>query len=90
MTIQSRTPITTTGYNAPMRFDRIAIIPSVCQGRPTVRGTRITVEFVLKLMGNGYTAEEIQEQYPDLERADVYQCATYGAWLASDRTLQVE
>ena len=72
-----------------MKFDRIMVNPKVCQGKATVRGMRITVEFVLKLMGNGCTIEEILQDYPELERADVYQCAAYGAWLASERTLKV-
>ena len=72
-----------------MEIDRIAVDPKVSQGRPTVRGTRITVEFVLKLMGNGYGVEEILREYPELETDDVHQCATYGAWLASDRTLSI-
>ena len=68
-----------------MKFDRITVNPKVCMGKPTVRGMRITVEFVLKLMGNGCTIEEISQDYPELERADVHQCAAYGAWLASER-----
>ena len=66
-----------------MSFDRIAIDPAICQGRARVSGTRITVDFVLKLMGNGYTTAEIVDAYPMLTEADIRQCATYGAWLAS-------
>ena len=58
-------------------------------GKATVRGKRITVEFVLKLMGNGYTTVDIVQAYPELHDADVRQCAAYGAWLASERTLSV-
>ena len=67
-------------------FDRITVNPSVCQGKPTIRGTRITVDFVLKLLGDGYTAEEIAREYPELEKDDVYEAAKYGSWLASERT----
>jgi uncharacterized protein (DUF433 family) len=49
---------------------------------------RITVDFVLKLLGDGYTAEDIVRHYPDLEREDVYQAAKYGAWLASEKTIE--
>ena len=72
-----------------MNFDRIIIDPEVCRGWARVHGTRITVEFVLKLMGNGYTAVDIVQAYPELDDADVRQCAAYGAWLASERTLSV-
>ena len=44
------------------------------------------MDFVLKLLGDGYTADEIVQQYPELEKEDVYQAAKYGAWLASETT----
>jgi uncharacterized protein (DUF433 family) len=69
-----------------MALDRIQIDPRVCGGKATVRGLRITVDFVLKLLGNGYTAADIVREYPELEVDDVYQAAKYGAWLASERT----
>lgn len=72
-----------------MVLDRIRIVPGVCEGRPTLRGLRFTVEFVLKLLGDGYTADEIVREYPELEREDVYQAARFGAWLASERTSAV-
>ena len=63
--------------------------PNVCGGKPTIRGLRITVDFVLKLLGDGYTAEAIVREYPELEQDDIYQAAKYGAWLASERTTAV-
>lgn len=70
-------------------LDRIRFTPGVCEGRPTIRGLRITVEFVLKLVGDGYTADDIVREYPELEKEDVYQAARYGAWLASEKTTAV-
>jgi uncharacterized protein (DUF433 family) len=67
-------------------LDRIQVDPRICEGRPTIRGLRITVEFVLKLLGDGYTAADIVREYPELELDDVYQAAKYGAWLATERT----
>ena len=66
-------------------LDRIGVDPKVCDGKPTIRGMRITVDFVLKLLGDGYTADDIAREYPELEEEDVYQAAKYGAWLASER-----
>jgi uncharacterized protein (DUF433 family) len=66
-------------------FDRIRVDPALCEGKPTIRGLRFTVDFVLKLLGDGYTADDIAREYPELEREDVYQAARYGAWLASER-----
>lgn len=40
-----------------------------------MRGLRITVDLVLKLLGDGYTAEQIVGEYPELELNDVYQAA---------------
>jgi Protein of unknown function (DUF433) len=44
------------------------------------------VDFVLKLLGDGYTADDIAREYPELEKEDVLQAAQYAAWLASERT----
>lgn len=67
-------------------LSRISIDPTICSGRPTIRGMRYTVDFVLKLLGDGYTADDIVRLYPELEKEDVYEAAKYGAWLASERT----
>lgn len=72
-----------------MVLDRIHINPCVCSGKATVRGLRFTVDFVLKLLGDGYTATDIVREYPELEVEDVHQAAKYGAWLASERTSAV-
>jgi uncharacterized protein (DUF433 family) len=62
-----------------MAFDRITVDPKVCGGKPTVRGLRITVDLLLKLLGDGYTAEQIVREYPELQIDDVYQAARLGA-----------
>jgi uncharacterized protein (DUF433 family) len=67
-------------------LDRIKIDPKVCEGKATIRGMRITVDFVLKLLGDGYSADDIVSEYPELQKEDVYQAAKYGAWLASEKT----
>ena len=76
-------------YSNFMDFQRISIDSKVCEGKATVKGTRMTVEFVLKLVGNGYTADDVVREYPFLKLEDVYACATFGAWLASDNTVSV-
>src|SRR3989442_753420 len=73
--------ISLASYSAISRrvtvLDRIRVDPAVCKGRPTIRGLRITVEFVLKLLGDRYTAADIVREYPELEEDDVYQAAKY-------------
>lgn len=66
-------------------LDRITVKPDVCMGQPTIRGLRITVAFVLKLMASGLSHAEILAAYPELEEADLLQSIEYAAWLASER-----
>jgi uncharacterized protein (DUF433 family) len=66
------------------QFERITINPEVCMGQPTIRGMRITVAFVLKLLASGMTHEEILKAYPELEKEDILQAIEYAAWLASE------
>ena len=73
-----------------MKLDRIAVSPEICRGRARVRGTRITVDFVLKLISNGYTPAQVVDACPDLSLSDVRQCAAYGAWLASERWVDAD
>jgi uncharacterized protein (DUF433 family) len=54
-------------------FNRITVNPEVCMGQPTIRGMRITVAFVLKLLASGMTHEEILQAYPELEEEDILQ-----------------
>lgn len=70
-------------------LDRIKVNPAICEGKPTIRNLRITVDFILKLLGDGYTTDEIIMNYPELEKEDVYQAAKYGAWLASEKTIAI-
>ncbi len=58
-------------------FDRITVHPEICMGQPTVRGMRITVAFVLKLMASGMTHAEILKAYPELEETDLHQTIEY-------------
>lgn len=51
--------------------DRITVDPEQCGGRPCVRGMRIRVSDVLDLLANGLSTEQVVEELPDLEPADV-------------------
>lgn len=65
-------------------LDRITIDPAVCMGQPTIRGLRITVSFILKLLASGMSHTEILEAYPEVEEEDILQAIDYAAWLASE------
>ena len=45
-------------------MERIVVDPDICNGRPTVRGTRITVQTVLEFLGAGDSVEELLAEYP--------------------------
>ncbi len=66
------------------QLNRITVDPNICMGQPTIRGMRITVAFVLKLMASGMTHEDILNAYPELEQADIYQVIEYASWLAGE------
>jgi uncharacterized protein (DUF433 family) len=69
-----------------MTFPRINVDPHICQGQPTIRGTRITVAVILRMIASGMTSQEIAQDYPELSEDEVRQAAAYGAWLASEQT----
>jgi len=57
--------------------ERIAIDPDICNGRPIIRGKRITVQTVLEFLFAGTTREELLAQYPILEPADIDACQQF-------------
>ena len=59
--------------------DRIEINPKVMVGKPVIRGTRITVELVLRKLAEGATEEELLDAYPRLKRQDIRAAIRYAA-----------
>jgi len=62
-------------------FDRIYIDSDICNGKPIIRGKRITVQTVMEFLSAGETAEEILNQYPSLEPEDIIACMRYATEL---------
>ena len=58
-------------------LEHIVVNPKVMGGKPIVKGTRITVEQVLKLLAQGLTTKEILKDYPHLSRDDVVAVLLY-------------
>ena len=54
--------------------EKIEINPEIMVGKPVIKGTRITVEFILNLLSNGETVESIVGEYSNLSREDIYAC----------------
>ncbi len=50
---------------------RITVDSNILAGKPLIKGTRISVEFILDLLANGWTADTILENYPQLNKEDV-------------------
>lgn len=57
--------------------DRIAINPDICNGRPIIRGMRITVQTVLEFLLAGTPTNELLYQYPMLEPEDIDACRLF-------------
>jgi uncharacterized protein (DUF433 family) len=66
---------------------RITIDPSICHGKPCIRGLRYPVEMLLQLLSSGMTLDEILADYEDLERDDVLAAIAFAARLAQTRRL---
>jgi uncharacterized protein (DUF433 family) len=60
---------------------RISIKPDVCNGKPVIRGTRVTVQTVLEFLAAGDSIEDVLEEFPKLTRADVQACLDYASRL---------
>jgi uncharacterized protein (DUF433 family) len=69
-------------------LSRITIDPSVCHGKPCIRGLRYPVETLLELLSSGMTIDEILADYEDLERNDLLSVLAYATQLSRTRRLQ--
>lgn len=61
------------------RHERIEINPQIMTGKPVIRGTRITVEHVLRKLGGGMTPEQILEDHPHLTLEDIRAAEVFAA-----------
>ncbi len=59
--------------------DRITVDPAVLAGKPIIKGTRISVEFIVDLLGRGWTVEHILQEYDHLAREDIQACLAYAS-----------
>lgn len=60
-------------------INRITVNPDICNGKPTIRGKRITVQTILEFLGAGDSVEDILENYPSLDREDIYACIQFAS-----------
>ena len=63
---------------------RITVSPDVCNGKPVIRGTRITVQTVIEFLAAGDSVEDVLEEFPSLKREDVHACLDYASKLMAN------
>ena len=64
---------------------KITINPDVCNGKPVIEGTRITVQTILEFLGAGDSAEDILESYPSLKAENITDCIKYASDLMGNQ-----
>jgi uncharacterized protein (DUF433 family) len=60
-----------------MTHDHIVLDPAILAGKPVIRGTRLSVEFIIGLMADGWNEADILANYPGLSREDIMACLNY-------------
>jgi uncharacterized protein (DUF433 family) len=72
-----------------MAFERITVDPEQMGGVPCIRGLRVTVSMVLGQLAAGRTIEQVLEDYPYLERADVLAALEYASAVVNEREVRI-
>ncbi len=70
--------------------ERITINPKVCHGQACIRGTRMPVHLILRMLAHGDTMEDLLQEYSSLTRADILACLDYAASLAEEQVTPLE
>lgn len=73
-----------------MMADRISIDPNICHGMACVKGTRIPVHQIIRMLANGDRIEQLVEDFPSLEVDDIHACLEYAASLAEERITPID
>ena len=71
------------------KLERITIDPAVMDGKPCIRGLRVTVGTIVGLVAVGKTREEILGLYPYLEAPDIEQALAYAAWRVEEQEVSI-
>ena len=57
--------------------DRIVVDPNILVGKPIIKGTRLSVDFIVELLAEGWTEDQIKENYPGISTEDIRACLAY-------------
>jgi len=71
-------------------FKRITFDPEIMGGQACIRGLRLPVATVVKLVASGMTTKEIFKEYPLLEPEDIKEALQYAAWTTEDRIIETK
>ncbi len=71
-------------------YDRISIDPQICHGQACVKGTRIPVHQIVRMLAHGDSVEDLLQEYPRLQREDILQCLEYAAYLTEEEVSPLE
>lgn len=67
--------------------DRIVLDPKILVGKPVIRGTRIAVEFIIDLLAEGWSNQQILLNYPHLTEPDITACLRYAGLMMKQERL---
>jgi uncharacterized protein (DUF433 family) len=70
-------------------LDRVIVDPTICAGKPSIRGTRIYIAIILDALAEGLTPEQIIDHYPSLALEDIRAAVAYAAELARENIWKV-
>jgi len=72
-------------------MNRIITNPKILSGKPIIKGTRISVEFIINLLGSGTSYQEILNDYPHISIEDIHACLNFAAkTLKNDVYFEIE
>ena len=67
-------------------LERITLNPKIMVGKPIIRGTRLTVQYILNLLVHGTSIDEILQEYKGLTKEDILACLLYASETLKDTT----
>jgi uncharacterized protein (DUF433 family) len=73
-----------------VQFERISINSAICHGQACVKGTRMPVHQIVRMLANGDTVEDLLGEYPFLSREDIMASLDYAAGLAEEQVTPIE
>jgi uncharacterized protein (DUF433 family) len=73
-----------------VQFDCISINSAICHGQACVKGTRMPVHQIVRMLANGDTVDDLLREYPFLSREDIMASLDYAAGLAEEQITPIE